>query len=82
MQFSSGPDTAPPAVHTSSKELSDTAIIKQLAGYIWPKGNLDYKLRVTFALALLAGSKVLNIQVCIPGHAIWAPSCDDIARPC
>ncbi|RHZ82635.1 hypothetical protein Glove_106g17 [Diversispora epigaea] len=45
------------------KNVTDWSIIKNLAGYIWPKDNLSIKIRVVLALSLLIGGKVLNVQV-------------------
>ncbi|KAI0876178.1 transporter ATM1 precursor [Hypoxylon argillaceum] len=44
---------------------ADWAIMKQMAHYLWPKGkgSMDTKLRVSIAVALLVGAKVLNVQV-------------------
>ncbi|KAI0206665.1 transporter ATM1 precursor [Astrocystis sublimbata] len=44
---------------------ADWAIIRQMAHYLWPKGkgSLDTKLRVSIAVTLLVGAKVLNVQV-------------------
>ncbi|KAJ2978838.1 hypothetical protein NUW58_g7367 [Xylaria curta] len=44
---------------------ADWAIMKQMAHYLWPKGkgSLDTKLRVSIAVTLLIGAKVLNVQV-------------------
>ncbi|KAI1170889.1 transporter ATM1 precursor [Nemania sp. FL0916] len=44
---------------------ADWAIMKQMAHYLWPKGpgSIDTKLRVSVAVALLVGAKVLNVQV-------------------
>lgn len=41
----------------------DLAILKEMAKYLWPKGELGTKLRVGTALSLLVGAKVLNVQV-------------------
>ena len=41
----------------------DFAILKEMAKYLWPKGEFGTKLRVSTALALLVGAKVLNVQV-------------------
>ncbi|RCK57964.1 Iron-sulfur clusters transporter ATM1, mitochondrial [Candida viswanathii] len=38
-------------------------MLKSLLKTIWPKDNLNFKIRVIIALALLIGSKVLNVQV-------------------
>jgi len=42
---------------------ADWAIMKEMAQYLWPKGDIGAKTRVGTALALLVGSKVLNVQV-------------------
>ncbi|KAI3334559.1 transporter ATM1 precursor [Ustulina deusta] len=44
---------------------ADWAIMTQMAHYLWPKGpgSMDTKLRVSVAVALLVGAKVLNVQV-------------------
>ncbi|KAI0475475.1 P-loop containing nucleoside triphosphate hydrolase protein [Xylariaceae sp. FL0804] len=53
------------AVDKSDKEQrkADWAIMKEMAHYLWPKGNLDAKMRVSIAVVLLIGAKVLNVQV-------------------
>jgi ATP-binding cassette subfamily B (MDR/TAP) protein 7 len=42
---------------------ADWAIMKEMAQYLWPKDNLGTRARVLVAVALLVGSKVLNVQV-------------------
>ncbi|KAK5625111.1 hypothetical protein RRF57_000827 [Xylaria bambusicola] len=44
---------------------ADWAIMKQMAHYLWPSGpgSMDTKVRVSIAVALLVGAKVLNVQV-------------------
>lgn len=44
---------------------ADWAIMQQMAHYLWPKGkgSMDTKVRVSIAVALLVGAKVLNVQV-------------------
>lgn len=44
---------------------ADWAIMKQMAHYLWPKGkgSMDTKLRVSVAVTLLIGAKILNVQV-------------------
>lgn len=42
---------------------ADWAIMKEMAKYLWPKNNLGTRFRVGLSLALLVGSKVLNVQV-------------------
>ncbi|KIV96363.1 iron-sulfur clusters transporter atm1, mitochondrial [Exophiala mesophila] len=41
----------------------DLAIMKEMAKYLWPKGDFGTKLRVGAALGLLVGAKVLNVNV-------------------
>ena len=41
----------------------DLAIMKEMVQYLWPKGEFGTKLRVSSALALLVGAKVLNVEV-------------------
>jgi ATP-binding cassette, subfamily B (MDR/TAP), member 7 len=41
----------------------DLAILKEMAKYLWPKGEFGTKVRVGTALGLLVGAKVLNVQV-------------------
>ncbi|CAK7265000.1 Iron-sulfur clusters transporter atm1, mitochondrial [Sporothrix epigloea] len=49
----------------SEQRKADWAIMKEMSRYLWPsgKGSLDTKMRVTLAVALLVGAKVLNVQV-------------------
>lgn len=42
---------------------ADWAILKEMAQYLWPKDNMGTRARVLVAVALLVGSKVLNVQV-------------------
>jgi ATP-binding cassette subfamily B (MDR/TAP) protein 7 len=42
---------------------ADWAIMKEMAQYLWPKDNFGTRARVVIAVALLVGSKVLNVQV-------------------
>ncbi|KAI2616711.1 iron-sulfur clusters transporter ATM1 [Hypoxylon sp. NC1633] len=53
------------AIDKSAQEQrkADWAIMKEMAHYLWPKGSMDTKLRVSLAVALLVGAKVLNVQV-------------------
>lgn len=53
------------AVDKSAKDQrkADWAILKEMSRYLWPKGNLDTKFRVSLAVSLLIGAKVLNVQV-------------------
>uniref|UniRef100_A0A7I4AR54 Uncharacterized protein n=1 Tax=Physcomitrium patens TaxID=3218 RepID=A0A7I4AR54_PHYPA len=43
--------------------VADARILRSLASYLWPKDNPEFRRRVAFALILLVGSKVLNVQV-------------------
>ncbi|KAI5863828.1 P-loop containing nucleoside triphosphate hydrolase protein [Durotheca rogersii] len=74
-QFSSQASKKPPgasvpkdplaAIDKSAHEQrkADWAIMKEMAHYLWPKDSLGTKLRVSLAVALLVGAKVLNVQV-------------------
>ncbi|XRM40752.1 Iron-sulfur clusters transporter atm1, mitochondrial [Aspergillus tubingensis] len=42
---------------------ADWAIMKEMAKYLWPKGDWGTKLRVGTALSLLVGGKILNVEV-------------------
>ncbi|KAI1385568.1 P-loop containing nucleoside triphosphate hydrolase protein [Hypoxylon trugodes] len=42
---------------------ADWTIMKEMAHYLWPKDSVSTKLRVSLAVALLIGAKVLNVQV-------------------
>lgn len=42
---------------------ADWAIMKEMARYLWPKDSFGTRARVAIAVALLVGSKVLNVQV-------------------
>ncbi|KAI0886704.1 P-loop containing nucleoside triphosphate hydrolase protein [Annulohypoxylon maeteangense] len=42
---------------------ADWAIMKEMAHYLWPKDSVSTKLRVSLAVVLLVGAKVLNVQV-------------------
>ena len=50
-------------VSNKEQRKADWAIIKEMARYLWPKGDPGARARVGIALALLVGSKVLNVQV-------------------
>ncbi|KAL8874122.1 MAG: hypothetical protein Q9174_000492 [Haloplaca sp. 1 TL-2023] len=50
-------------VSNKEQRKADWAIVKEMAQYLWPKGDMGTKVRVGTALALLVGSKVLNVQV-------------------
>ncbi|KAK8696070.1 hypothetical protein V6N13_001209 [Hibiscus sabdariffa] len=48
---------------TEKKQAADMQILRTLAGYLWMKGNLEFRLRVMTALGFLVGAKILNVQV-------------------
>ncbi|GMI96895.1 ABC transporter of the mitochondrion 3, STARIK 1, ATP-binding cassette B25 [Hibiscus trionum] len=48
---------------TEKKQAADMHILRTLAGYLWMKGNLEFRLRVMTALGFLVGAKILNVQV-------------------
>merc|ERR1719192_2092922 len=53
------------------KEVSGKQMMGILAGYVWPKDNMEVKARVVGALGLLVGAKVIN--TCVPfifSHAV------------
>jgi hypothetical protein len=60
----------------SSKQLADRDILKHLLSYVWPNDNPEFRWRVSGALALLFGSKLLNIQVCTLPNLKAACACD------
>ncbi|EEA23981.1 ABC iron exporter Atm1, putative [Talaromyces marneffei ATCC 18224] len=51
------------AATNKEQRKADWAIMKDLAKYLWPKGDWGTKLRVGTALSLLIGAKVLNVEV-------------------
>ncbi|KAL2039570.1 hypothetical protein N7G274_007842 [Stereocaulon virgatum] len=50
-------------VSNKEQRKADWAIMKEMAKYLWPKDDLGARFRVGAALALLVGSKILNVQV-------------------
>ena len=55
-----------PASFDAERDTANTQhgkTIKQLGAYLWPKKRLDLKIRLVFALLLLASAKVINIYV-------------------
>ena len=50
-------------VSNKEQRKADWVIMKEMARYLWPKDDLGAKFRVGTALALLVGSKILNVQV-------------------
>jgi ABC transporter ATM len=49
----------------SSKEQRkmDISILKEMVQYLWPKGDVGTKVRVSAALSLLVSAKILNVEV-------------------
>ena len=43
--------------------MADSAILRQLATYVLPHGNPEYRWRIGAALAFLVASKGLNVAV-------------------
>ncbi|KAK5942386.1 Iron-sulfur clusters transporter atm1, mitochondrial [Knufia obscura] len=63
-------NAAPNADIQSEKSISnkeqrkvDLAIMREMVRYLWPKGDLGTKFRVSSALGLLVAAKVLNVNV-------------------
>lgn len=54
---------ATPEKTVTEQRKADWAIMREMSRYLWPKDNLGTKLRVSLAVALLVGAKVLNVQV-------------------
>ena len=50
-------------VSKKEQRKADWAIMKEMAKYLWPKNDLGAKVRVSSALGLLVGAKVLNVEV-------------------
>ncbi|CAA7398266.1 unnamed protein product [Spirodela intermedia] len=44
-------------------KIADMMIFRTLVKYLWAKDNMEYRLRFVTALVLLAGAKVINVQV-------------------
>ncbi|KAB8345834.1 hypothetical protein FH972_022889 [Carpinus fangiana] len=57
------PLLAEQTVSNQEQRKADWAIIKEMSRYLWPKDNLGTRIRVGTAVALLVGSKILNVQV-------------------
>ncbi|CAM1509042.1 Fc.00g027810.m01.CDS01 [Cosmosporella sp. VM-42] len=47
----------------SEQRKADWAIMREMSRYLWPKDSLGTKVRVSLAVFLLIGAKVLNVQV-------------------
>ena len=52
-----------PTVSNKEQRKADWAIMKEMSKYLWPKNDIGAKARVSTALALLVGAKLLNVQV-------------------
>ena len=50
-------------VSNKEQRKADWAIMKEMSKYLWPKDDLGAKVRVSTALGLLIGAKLLNVQV-------------------
>ncbi|TID21992.1 iron-sulfur clusters transporter atm1 [Venturia nashicola] len=50
-------------VPNSEQRKADWAILKEMTAYLWPKNDLNTRVRVGVALGLLIGAKVLNVQI-------------------
>ncbi|KAL3456295.1 iron-sulfur clusters transporter atm1, mitochondrial [Aspergillus heterothallicus] len=50
-------------VANKEQRKADWAIMREMAKYLWPKGDWGTKLRVGTALSLLVGAKILNVEV-------------------
>lgn len=50
-------------VSNKEQRKADWVIMKEMARYLWPRDDLGARFRVGTALALLVGSKILNVQV-------------------
>ncbi|KAG2490479.1 hypothetical protein HYH03_011108 [Edaphochlamys debaryana] len=51
------------AIEAAGERLSDAAILRRLATYLWPRDNLEFRTRVLAASGLLVAAKLLNINV-------------------
>ncbi|KAE9991172.1 hypothetical protein EG327_000354 [Venturia inaequalis] len=50
-------------VSTAQQRKADWAILKEMTAYLWPKNDLNTRVRVGVSLGLLIGAKVLNVQI-------------------
>lgn len=57
------PRTGSSLLDSTAPTKSHKSILKHLLKYMWPKNNPNAKFRVTLALSLLLGAKVLNVYV-------------------
>ncbi|KGO48008.1 ABC transporter, integral membrane type 1 [Penicillium expansum] len=52
-----------PVAGKKEQRKADWAIMKEMAKYLWPKDDWGTKLRVSTALSLLIGAKILNVEI-------------------
>ncbi|KAJ5503920.1 ABC transporter integral membrane type 1 [Penicillium fimorum] len=52
-----------PMAGKKEQRKADWAIMKEMAKYLWPKDDWGTKLRVSTALSLLIGAKILNVEI-------------------
>ncbi|KAJ5779749.1 ABC transporter integral membrane type 1 [Penicillium paradoxum] len=52
-----------PMAANKEQRKADWAIMKEMAKYLWPKNDWGTKIRVSSALSLLIGAKILNVEV-------------------
>ncbi|KAJ5448686.1 ABC transporter integral membrane type 1 [Penicillium cf. griseofulvum] len=52
-----------PTAGKKEQRKADWAIMKEMAKYLWPKDDWGTKLRVSTALSLLIGAKILNVEI-------------------
>ncbi|KAJ5374592.1 ABC transporter integral membrane type 1 [Penicillium concentricum] len=52
-----------PMAGKKEQRKADWAIMKEMAKYLWPKDDWGTKLRVSSALSLLIGAKILNVEI-------------------
>jgi ABC transporter ATM len=56
------PSSSPGATYEAAAErMSDREILSSLAGYLWPRDNPEFKVRILGALGLMIGAKLLTI---------------------
>lgn len=69
------PLLAEKTVSNAEQRKADWAIMKEMTQYLWPKNNLNTKVRVVVALGLLIGAKVICCfilsQISVVAHNIY-----------
>jgi ABC transporter ATM len=55
------PATPGAAYEAAAEKMSDREILTSLAGYLWPRDNPEFKIRILGALGLMVGAKLLTI---------------------